>query len=340
MTPSSRATRWSTSGSSTTASTRSMLPRSRTRPIFVEPVSSRIPTRSVAARCRGDARPPSPSGSAIRTSRASTSSRIRLATSERSGSSSTSDARAFPISLSDSSCRSQRVEDSYRRAFSIATAACAASSWVSSSSSAVKSAPTCLLGQVEVAVGDSAEHDRDAEEGAHRRVVRREADRARILGDVVQAQRLRLADEHAEDAAPARQVADRGMGLLVDAGGEEPLEALARAIDDAERRVARFGQLGGRLGEALEQRVERELGGERDPGVDQDAQPLELVPRVGRRGLGCARLLRHSAVSSSHRADRSAEARSSRLPRPRPDTGAARTCRRESCARRASRYDA
>ena len=29
----------------------------------------------------------------------------------------------MPISLSDSSCRSHRVEDSYRRAFSIATAA-------------------------------------------------------------------------------------------------------------------------------------------------------------------------------------------------------------------------
>ena len=52
----------------------------------------------------------------------------RRATS--SGPSSTSEASALPISLSVSSSRSQRVDDSYRRAFSIATAACAASSWV------------------------------------------------------------------------------------------------------------------------------------------------------------------------------------------------------------------
>ena len=74
-----------------------------------------------------------------------------------------------------------------------------------------------LLGQVEVAVGDAAEQDRDAEEAAHRRVVAREADRARVVGDVVQAERARLADQHAEDAAPARQVADRRVRLLVDA---------------------------------------------------------------------------------------------------------------------------
>ena len=37
-----------------------------------------------------------------------------------------------------------------------------------------------LLGEIEVAVGDAAEHDRHAEERAHRRMVRREADRTRI----------------------------------------------------------------------------------------------------------------------------------------------------------------
>ena len=56
-----------------------------------------------------------------------------------------------------------------------------ASSVTSSSSSSVKSSPPCLLGQVEVAVGDAAQQDRHAEERAHRRMARREADRARIL---------------------------------------------------------------------------------------------------------------------------------------------------------------
>ena len=49
-----------------------------------------------------------------------------------------------------------------------------------------------LLGQVEVAVGDAAQQDRHAEERAHRRMVRREADRARVLRDqVVEPQRPR-----------------------------------------------------------------------------------------------------------------------------------------------------
>ena len=140
--PSSRATRWSTSGSSTTASTRSVRPRSSTRPTFVAPSSSSHADerrRSPAAAATRSV--PGCSGSAISTSRASISSWRRRATSASSGSSSTSDASALPISFRDSSCRSHRVDDSYSRAFSIATAACAARSWVSSSSSSVKSAP-------------------------------------------------------------------------------------------------------------------------------------------------------------------------------------------------------
>ena len=79
----------------------------------------------------------------------------------------------------------------------------------------------------------------------------------------------RLADQHAEDAAAAREVADRGLRLGVDAGGQEALELRAARVDHAERRVARAGQLGGGLDDPLEQRVERELRGERDPGLEQ-----------------------------------------------------------------------
>ena len=55
-------------------------------------------------------------------------------------------------------------------------------------------------------------------------------------------------------------------------GGEEALERLARAVDHAERGVARSGQLGRRLDDALEQGVERELGAERDPRLDERVQ--------------------------------------------------------------------
>jgi hypothetical protein len=41
-----------------------------------------------------------------------------------------------------------------------------------------------LLGQVEVAPGLAADHDRDDEEIAHRRVTRREPEGAGVLGDV------------------------------------------------------------------------------------------------------------------------------------------------------------
>src|SRR5439155_7075652 len=62
-----------------------------------------------------------------------------------------------------------------------------------------------LLGQVEVSVGDAAQEDRDAEERAHGRVVRREADRARVARQVVEAERLCVADEDAQDSASARK---------------------------------------------------------------------------------------------------------------------------------------
>ena len=91
-----------------------------------------------------------------------------------------------------------------------------------------------LLGEVEVAVDDAAQADRDTEEGLHRRVVRREADRARILVEVVEAQRLRLADEDAEDAAPAGRSPIAVARLLVDARRDEALE-LRRRTDRGRR---------------------------------------------------------------------------------------------------------
>ena len=70
-----------------------------------------------------------------------------------------------------------------------------------------------LLGQVQVPVGDAAQQNRDPEEGAHRRMVRREAHRALVLGEVGEQQRLVLRDQHAEDAAAARPLADRRLLL-------------------------------------------------------------------------------------------------------------------------------
>ena len=58
-----------------------------------------------------------------------------------------------------------------------------------SSSSASKAALPLLLGQVEVAQHPPVRDDRHGQQRAHRRMVRREADRARIAGEVFEAQR-------------------------------------------------------------------------------------------------------------------------------------------------------
>src|SRR5205823_4416420 len=102
----------------------------------------RIPiVRSETSPAAASTRSASPCGSAITTSRASISSRSRVATRSSSFRRSSSPTSALPISFSDSSCRDHAVDDSYRRAFSTATAACAASSVTSSSSSPVNASP-------------------------------------------------------------------------------------------------------------------------------------------------------------------------------------------------------
>jgi hypothetical protein len=117
-------------------------------------------------------------------------------------------------------------------------------------------------------------------------MVRGEADRPRILREVVEAQRLRVLDQRAEDAAAARGIADRGLGLRVDAGDDEPLERLPAGVDDAERRITRPRQLGGGLDDLLEDGVERELGREGHTRVDDRTEAVHLrhgrvIIRVG-----------------------------------------------------------
>ena len=110
--------------------------------------------------------------------------------------------RAFPTSVRDSSCASQRDVDSYRRAFSIATAACAARSSTDLLVLVSEFLAAGFLRQVQVPVGHAPEEDRHTEERPHRRVVGREPDRLGMRAEIREAKRLRIADEHAEDAAP------------------------------------------------------------------------------------------------------------------------------------------
>ena len=106
---------------------------------------------------------------------------------------------------------------------------------------------------------------------------RGKADRAGIAGDVVQAQHLRLADHDAENSPAHRHVTDLPGLILVDPGREKALERLARGRDHAESRVARAREVGGSLDQPLQHGVERELGGQQDPGLDEPPKPFPLV---------------------------------------------------------------
>ena len=139
-----------------------------------------------------------------------------------------------------------------------------------------------LVGQVEGADDAGARDDRHAEEGAHVRVrPRPPAAEARVARDVVRAVGLRGLEHRAEQAVRARQRAHRGDLLLRHAGGDELGEA-ALAVGDAERRVARAGELARGLDDALQDPLDGALGRDRQHGV---AHGLERVRGpVGHRG--------------------------------------------------------
>ena len=79
-------------------------------------------------------------------------------------------------------------------------------------------------------------------------------------------------DQRAEDAAATREVADLRHRLRIHPGVDEAFEPRSRRVDHAERRVPRPGQVRGRLGQLQQQIVERELGAQRDAGVDEPAK--------------------------------------------------------------------
>jgi hypothetical protein len=86
-----------------------------------------------------------------------------------------------------------------------------------------------------------------------------------VLPDVAQTQRARIADEDAQDAVAPRQVADRAVGRRVDPAREKALELKAALVEDAQRGVARAGQLAGDVEHAVENDLEVQLGHQRAP---------------------------------------------------------------------------
>ena len=326
-TPSRRAACWSISGSSSTESTRSLRPRSSTRPAF-EPLSSSSHPDDAVARSRP--RLPrraasSPSGSAISTSRASTSSRSRRATRASSGSSSSSDGERVAdlvqrLELAQPARRAlvqPRVLDRDRRL---------RREQLRQLLVLVREVlPALLLGQVEVPVGDAAQHDRHAEEasssaggcggkpterGSSARSCSRSGFASRISTPRIPRPRGR---------SPIAACVSASMPVV-----RKRSSAWPGLVDHAERRVARAGQLGRRLDDPLQQRVERELRAERDPRV-----------RRGRGGDRAGASPRSPLGFSSMPSARGAQ-QPSRLGA-RPVRGAPRVAGRQSVTRRLRR---
>jgi hypothetical protein len=89
----------------------------------------------------------------------------------------------------------------------------------------------------------------------------------------VQTQRPGVVDQHPEDAAADRDVADRRPLLGGHPGGDE-LADPAVAAEHSQGPVAGAGQLRGQFDDALQRDRERQLRTEREPGLQQALVPL------------------------------------------------------------------
>jgi len=101
-----------------------------------------------------------------------------------------------------------------------------------------------------------------------------------MRADVGDAQRVRAVDHDPEDAAAAREVADRRVRGAADPARDEALELAAVGVEDPDRGVARAGDLACGLEHLVEHRLGiDEVRQQAAPDLDQPAQaPLvEMV---------------------------------------------------------------
>src|SRR6476661_10766872 len=85
---------------------------------------------------------------------------------------------------------------------------------------------------------------------------------------------MRLGDEDPEDAVAARKIADGRVRGVVDADGEEALEALPTVVEHAEGRVPGAGQLACDLQHPVQQSFDVELGDKRLPDIEKAQKTL------------------------------------------------------------------
>ena len=90
-----------------------------------------------------------------------------------------------------------------------------------------------------------------------------------MAADRVGPKRPWIVDQRADQPAPARRVTERATRCLRYAMGEEPLQAAAVFVEDAERRVAGTGDLDGRHEDAIEHSLDVELRDDRSPRLEE-----------------------------------------------------------------------
>jgi len=73
-------------------------------------------------------------------------------------------------------------------------------------------------------------------------MVRRESERSRVFGQILQPDRLGVVDQQAEDAVALGVRADRGDLLVGDTAGDEPDQPFAVVTDDTEGAVPGPGE--------------------------------------------------------------------------------------------------
>lgn len=100
-----------------------------------------------------------------------------------------------------------------------------------------------------------------------------ESVRRGVLGQLRQTQRLRVADQLAQDAVPRGQVPDLRAQLVADAHGEELGELLVVA-DDAEGSVLRVHEDHGRLDDAAQHLWQVQLPAHRHDRLEEPVQPV------------------------------------------------------------------
>ena len=78
-----------------------------------------------------------------------------------------------------------------------------------------------------------------------------------------------MLDQHPENAAPLRQVADPAARPRIDAAGHEPLEPGAALVQHAEGGVSRAGDCARLVEDPLEHRLEIQLSEQRSADLEQ-----------------------------------------------------------------------